>query len=535
MRNSFKPWFLMTWGAALAAAAPAISGIWNAGSWAPPGLTNSNIAQGSIFVLTGSGMGPAGLVQVVAYPVPKTLAGTSIQVTIGSQPFDCLMVYTVDSQVAAILPSATPLGSGTLALTFQGARTTFPIRVVQSSFGMFTINQRGSGPGVITDASYQIRTPTNSAHPGDTLIGWGTGLGGSTGDESQPPPQVDLRSGVEVFVGNLPATVVYGGRGSSPGLDQVNFVVPDGVSGCYVSVAVRVRGVIGNFTTLPIAPPGQSICSDPAQFTTSDLQKVQGAGTLKTARLSFTRIPGNQDRAGGDFGRWDFLTFISARGVTGNTASRGNCAVYETLGDSPDLSDPVLPVGLDAGPSLTLNGPRGSQSISLIAKGSYDQKLGGGGGGAQGFLDPGNYTLTNGSGGADVGRFTASFTMPQPINWTNRGSTAIVTRGQDLPITWSGGGANDLVAILGLVENTSANTNLLSFVEFLCLERAAVGQFSVPALVTSLLPLAGVVSPGSPGVGLAVSDVTLTTFAAPGIDTGYIAASNFNATVAAIQ
>ena len=57
------------------------------------------------------------------------------------------MLYTYAGQVAAILPSATPIGTGTLTLTYQGASTTFDIQVVAASFGMFALNQDGSGPG----------------------------------------------------------------------------------------------------------------------------------------------------------------------------------------------------------------------------------------------------------------------------------------------------------------------------------------------------------------------------------------------------
>src|ERR1700678_619992 len=96
----------------------------------------------------------------------------------------------------------------------------------------------------------------NPAHPGQTLILWGSGLGAVTGDETEPPVQIDLGTGVQVSVEGQPATVLYGGRGSSPGLDQINFVVPAGVSGCRTSVAVTVKGVVGNITTIAIAPAG---------------------------------------------------------------------------------------------------------------------------------------------------------------------------------------------------------------------------------------------------------------------------------------
>jgi uncharacterized protein (TIGR03437 family) len=521
--------------AAISNAAPAINGIFNAATWAPSGMTNGDIAQGSIFIVTGSGIGPAALQQVSSYPLPTTqgIGGTSIQVTIGSQGFDCIMVYASDNQVAAILPSRTAIGSGTLALLYQGQRTTFPIKVVAASFGLFTVNQRGSGPGVVTSASYQYVTPVNPAHPGDTLIGWGTGLGGATGDETLPPAQVDLKTGVEVWVGNKPATVVYGGRGSSPGLDQVNFMVPAGVTGCYVSVVLKVRAVISNFTSIPIAPLGQSVCSDTVGGLGSGAQIFQSSGTLRTGGISFQRIPFSQDQASGSFGKYDFTNLISARGF-GGAPSLGNCQVIEQASDhGPDFTDFSAPPGIDAGSQLTLTGPRGSRSISATSRGAYNAQLGGGNSGSPGFLDPGSYTVSNGSGGGDVKGFSVNFTMPNPLNWTNMTSSTIAPRDRDLLLTWSGTGANDVVGILGVTQVNSNSSNV-PYLIFICVERASAGQFSLPSQVLSLIPNGANIS-GISGMLLAIGDGTVTSFTAPGIDQGYVFAANYAAAVVSLQ
>ena len=219
---------------ALLAAAPAITGIVNAASWVPPNLPNSGIAQGAIFTLTGTGLGPSTLQQASSYPLPTTqgLGGTAIQVTVGGVAETCIMVYTSSAQVAALLPSATPVGSGMLTLSYQGASSSIAIQVLAANFGTSSLNEGGTGPAVVTDTSYHPITMINAAHAGDTLI-LGTGLGAVTGDETEPPTAaVNLDMGqVQVLVGNQPATVSYAGRSSSPGLDQINFVVPAGVTG----------------------------------------------------------------------------------------------------------------------------------------------------------------------------------------------------------------------------------------------------------------------------------------------------------------
>ena len=220
----------------------AIAGVYNAASWAPPSLPNSGIAQGAMFTVYGSGLGPPTIQHAESYPLPTTqgLAGTTIQVTVGTVTETCIMLYTVATQAAAILPSATPTGFGTLTLSYQGANSSITIQVVAAAFGTFTLNQGGTGPAVVTDTAFNPITMVNAAHPGDTLILWGTGLGAGSGDETEPPQPVDLGTGVQVFIENQPATVLYGGRGSSAGVDQINFVVPAGISGgCKTSIAVR--------------------------------------------------------------------------------------------------------------------------------------------------------------------------------------------------------------------------------------------------------------------------------------------------------
>src|SRR5947207_3297285 len=103
-----------------AAAAPQIGAILNAASYALPGLPNSGIAPGSMFVVFGTGLGPAALQQASGFPLPATLGGTSMRVIAGTTVVDAIMVYTSATQVAAILPSSAPAGIGLLAVTYQG-------------------------------------------------------------------------------------------------------------------------------------------------------------------------------------------------------------------------------------------------------------------------------------------------------------------------------------------------------------------------------------------------------------------------------
>ena len=99
---------------------PQITGVENAASNIPPGLPNAGIAQGAIFSVYGSGLGPANLATAPAAFQSTTLSGTSVAVTVGSTTVNALMYYTSDGQVAALLPSSTPTGAGSVTVTYNG-------------------------------------------------------------------------------------------------------------------------------------------------------------------------------------------------------------------------------------------------------------------------------------------------------------------------------------------------------------------------------------------------------------------------------
>lgn len=240
-------------------AQPQIHSVGNSASYAQGG-----IAQGSIFVIFGYGIGPAELQQATSYPLPPQLAGVSVQVVSGSTTLDCPMIYASFSQTAAILPSNTPSGAATISLKYNG-RTSIgagAVTVSASAFGIYSVASSGTGPGIITGADYAVKGLETSARPGETVILWGTGLGPIQGDDSAPPVIGAQFKNVEVFIGMSQAPVSYAGRsGCCAGLDQIAFQVPDSVTGCFVPVLVRSGGVVSNFVTLPVSASG-SLCPD---------------------------------------------------------------------------------------------------------------------------------------------------------------------------------------------------------------------------------------------------------------------------------
>jgi len=522
------------------AAQPSINtgGVVNAASYAPPGLPNSAIAQGSIFVIFGRNMGPTTLAQAT-FPLPTVLAGTSVRVTVGGQTVDCYLIYTSAGQVAAVLPSRTPVGTGTVTVTYNNQSSApAAITVAASSFGIFTINQGGSGPGVITDANWQVNLITNSARPEQAMVLWGTGLGPVTFDETRGAPVQDMKSAeLEVWVGGKRARVDFAGRAPGfAGLDQINFVVPPGIEGCYVPIAVRVKSVASNFATMAVSPRGGA-CSDPMSFSEED-QGMIGAGkdtkigTIALSRLDITLPPGlpvssyKNDVANASFLKYDYQKIVGSRGVSYATPF-GQCIVYTFTGQEFNpLVDPVRPVGLDAGAALNLSGPKGNKQLTRQAPGYYSATLGGGMPGMPGaqpdYLEPGSYTVDNGSGGTDVGPFRATLNITSPVVWDKAvGDT--VSRGQDLPIRWSGGTPTEWVLIMG----SSARSNPEVGAAFICTERAVAGSFTVPSLVLSALPA----SDPQGGMLIVGSSPLMERykFKASGLDIGYFTYSMWSA------
>ncbi len=177
------------------AANPAIAanGVKNAASYADPALPNGAIAQGSIFDVFGSNMGRASLAYASTLPLPTTLSGTQVSVTVNGSAAQCFMIYTSAGQLAAILPSTTPVGTGTITVSYNGAASAAaPIKVAASSFGIFTINQQGGGQAVVQDGNYRFNSLTYAFQPGQTVVLWGTGLGAISGSDANTPPSGNM-------------------------------------------------------------------------------------------------------------------------------------------------------------------------------------------------------------------------------------------------------------------------------------------------------------------------------------------------------
>ena len=483
----------------LLSAAPNITSIQNAASNITAGLPGAPLAQGSIFILKGSGLGPA-TISIASKPFQSTtLSGTSVSVVVNGTTVNALMYYTSDSQVAALLPSNTPTGGGNFTVTYNGqASNVVGHGIASTGPGVFTVDSTGRGPAIVTYADYSLvssykaancggpNTTCGAANPGDTLILWATGLGPVNGDDASGAglgvnmPNLPLK----VWLGGLQAQVQYQGRsGCCVGEDQIVFTVPNNVpTGCSVPLVLQVGGNISNTTPMPVAVGSRS-CNliDPA-IAQVDVSQVAGTVALGVPELDHyinSSGPGFQD-----FFQPTFLSFTvppALQPFAGALISNmpiGTCTASQIglRGIENEVITNLSP--LDAGSSFTITGPNGSMTVS--GKSGDQLTLSAGGT----FLTPGNYTIS-GAGGKDIGPFSATVTISALPQLTSPASATgfTISRNNSLTITWTPNNSPGHVEVqIGSFVATNVGNQIT------CTAPVSAGTLTIPSYVLLSLP-----------------------------------------------
>ncbi len=472
-------------------AAPAITGVVNSASLLPPGTPNGALAQGAIFNVFGSGLGPATLL-AAPLPLPTQLGGTTVDVTVGAITVQAPMFYTVASQLAAILPSNTPVGTGTVTVKFGGASATSAVTVVASNVGIYTANLSGSGPGVVTFGDYSALTSTKSAKAGDALIIWATGLGPISTSDANPPTVADLGTKITIYVGGVAVIPFYRGRSGYAGLDQINFIVPPGVGpGCGVSLVIQTGTLVSNNTTIPVSASGGACANANANLTNAQISVLQNKSSIKVGAFQYEQQVSNTFNQDGKAVRTNsagvvligldqvnFPLLLSAVA----TVTPGSCTVTVIKGQrTEDNSLFAVARLVNAGSILTLTQPNGS-AISL-ASGGTDGTYSG----VLNSYQSGVVTIT-GTGGPDLGAFSTAFTLQPQLNWSNLAiiSGSVIDRTQPLTVRWNGGDPDGFVDVL---VSTRINQNGVQLeVEADCAGPVSAGSLTVPPSVLLAMP-----------------------------------------------
>jgi uncharacterized protein (TIGR03437 family) len=479
---------------------PTISAVLDAGRYTP------SIAQGSLFVVQGSGLSPNGSF-TTSFPLPPSYDNVEITFT----PFgggNGTEAYLIDfynesgfNQLVGILPSTVAPGVYEVTVTNAGAMSLpFVVTVVAAKPALFSQDTSGSGlvlaQNYVSSAELDINRFTTGvvngytvspAHPGQTLIAYLTGMGPISSPDDQPapanPPDNFLTNGVkvQVYVGGMAIAPFYAGRTpGSAGLDQIDFTLPDNVpTGCTVVFQVSENNVLTQPDFISIAPnTNATACVEPG-YTSSQLQGLDNGGVIYSGAFSLgtSTAAGATTYAG--FGQFIEFTGYELAGAVATPFPNG-CQVTQVQPNQVATAATGIGVPLDAG-AVTLTGP-GSSNITnqafLENGNAYSLPF------IKGILTAGTYTLT-GAGGANVGPFSATVTLGAPFNVTG-GLPATVNRGSGLTLNWTGGNSSDVVVISGTA-GTGAGAQLTG-ASFVCFTTAGQGTFTVPSSILDQLP-----------------------------------------------
>jgi uncharacterized protein (TIGR03437 family) len=548
--------------------APAITAVTNAASGNVQGLPNGGIAQGAVFVVFGTNLGPSALTFAASAFQTNNVGGTSVSVTVNTTTVNAPMYYASASQVAALLPSDTPTGSGTLTLTYNGIPSaTAAVTVVQNNLGIFTLSENGQGVAVVTYPNYSLvssipgtgplapcapnavcpYTFGGAANPGDVLTIWATGLGPISGgsDASGAGLGQTINVSLNVWVGGVEANVTYHGRSGYIGEDQINFVVPSTVPlGCAVPLAVQIGTEISNYTAIPIASGSRSCTMQSPAFSSAAVQALTtGTGPINYASFELGRTILSVLSASAinyeDIGVADFAKISLSYPDLPNSQPEvlssvdvpplGTC----TTSNSQTSAGPLFTIltGIDAG-AITVTGPNGPEPMQeqpgTGQATTYDVNFSQFS--ASGvYFSGGAYTIAAAGDAASVGAFTIPFTITQTPSWPSSDQSTInnsgtgITRANGVTITWTGGSSAYWVEISGSsaavasdIPTSNAVASFSCWVPSITTAGNTNGTFTVPASVLLALPGAadGEIDfkPTLPPIG----------FSASGLDVGFL-------------
>jgi uncharacterized protein (TIGR03437 family) len=503
-------------------AQPTVTLIGNNYGWVSPGSPSYGIAQGSIFAIKGTNLGPTAYPTLL--PTPKAGdQGVAVKVTVGSTTVDVPTYYVWNVQVAGVLPSNTPVGDGTLTVTCNN-QTSAPaaIKVVSNAFGILTMDSSGQGTAKVCDVKLDSTCATypalaKPAQPGHIISVYGSGLGPTDGDAIN----VDLTKTVspQVWIGGKLASVQYAGRTQFVGLDLINVTIPDDVDGCYVSLVVQIGNYISNFTSIPVSATGAA-CSDPVTgLSGGTLATITGKQTFA---LGYASLSHTTSQTGGFLGQpaadqtdetasAGFYTFKPAQYANVQQlvpqASFGSCTVWTFMVD-PTTQQPVgvdLPTALDAG-TITVTSNGVTQTLQKDTSGTYYLDL------KSSSFYSGTVTVAGTGASGGVGAFQASITVPSGFSWTNRADVNTVTRASGQPINWDNAAPGTVVTMTGI---SFVTTPIAAVGYFTCIAPAEAKTFTIPSWVLLAIPasssIQGIAIPGNLSVANGAKPVSFTT------------------------
>ncbi len=221
-----------------------------------PSFTSAGVVNGASFL-------PSLSPGVVASVFGSNLSGTGLSVTLGGAI--CFVIFQSPGQLNVQFPVGASTGPSLLVISHSGGSASAMVTLNPYSPALFSqFAPPDFGVGLFTSGGKLIST-TNKANEGDTLSGFGVGLGATspalgTGVLTPPPPPLfPTVAQPTVSVGGLAGTLLFSGLtpfGMVPGAYRTDFIVPTGLASGSQPVTWTIGSspsFISPSVTLPIA------------------------------------------------------------------------------------------------------------------------------------------------------------------------------------------------------------------------------------------------------------------------------------------
>jgi uncharacterized protein (TIGR03437 family) len=468
---------------------------------APQMLATLVIYSYSAPVLSGAGgshvlIRPAGSLQAIPATVVSNSAAAS-------------------SSITFLTPAGIATGSAELIWQFNGSPyQSVNVMVAPNNFELMRNGSGGtasaqvlSSPGA--PSAVGLSTP---ARPGQTVALAGSGMGYGTQ--------------VAATVGGKAATVVYAGRGTPAGMDQIQLQIPSGVAdGCYVPLVLNVGSSVVS-SSISVTATGAP-CLHPLGLTSTDLKNLDSGASLNVVEVDLST--GLNAAPNGAAFRQEAVNAYASPVPPNQLAQHympaipagcivppGGTAAFIRVGDFSS----ILSSGFDPGGTLTLQSGSTAISGSGLA-GFYTFNLPAPVDGIVAappapLLAAGKWTLTT-AGSADVPASTVGFTLPPPVQISGAAPVSM-RRDSDQTLSWNGSGWDSAATAQILLSGHAADGVTTRTV--VCTASANSAGLTIPAAY--LAPFA----PGSIGT----VQLTLT----PGAPAGATVKTNSGASVAFI-
>jgi trimeric autotransporter adhesin len=223
---------------------PTVGAVTNGAS----GLTGP-IAPAELVTIWGTGLGPSTLANYQPNSngyIPTNTGGTTVYVNGVLAP----VVYAWSNQVGILVPYESTPGPGLISVVYGGAVSLqLPVTIAPTSPGLFTADYTGVGQALAINPDGSVNTTSSPVPAGQVIYLYATGYGLVT-----PPVPDGAPNNPGFGTPLLPVTATVNGQAAivqrasgyynlPEGTIQLWVVVPTGISGSAVPVAISIGGV----------------------------------------------------------------------------------------------------------------------------------------------------------------------------------------------------------------------------------------------------------------------------------------------------